>query len=118
MTCDNFHRMTTLTYTTDTSLVINFTDSTNIANRDKFCFCVNKPVKDIVSGDTVQTYANINGSNIPIYTALGQAYPLKTGLLGTYYRSNKCIKGKYVNHNNLVYLIVDLPRCNCENIEA
>ena len=116
--CDKFHKISNLVYTAGTSLVIQFTDSTNIANRSKFCFCVNKAILDVVTGSPVQTYANINGANIPIYTELGTAYPLYSDLLGSYYRSNKCIHGRYVNHNNLVYLIVDLPRCGCENIEG
>lgn len=110
--CKCFHTITNTVYTADTSLVLTLSNSTNISNRQKFCFCVNRNISSIVTGEPVQVYANVNGTNIPVYTKYGTAYPLYSDLLAKYYRSGRLVKGNYVNDGTTAYVITDIPHCD------
>lgn len=85
--CKNFHRITSLTYTENTSLVLTVTNASNLTNKSKFCLIVNKPINQTVTGSPVQVYVTgLNGQGaIPVYTKFGNSYPLDSDLLAKYY---------------------------------
>lgn len=116
-TCPKFHTISNVTYTAGTSLVLTVSNSTNIGNRSKFCLCVSKNISEVVTGDPVQVYATINGSNIPVYTKFGSDYPLYSDLLSKYYRCGRIMHGFYVNNGTTAYIqLTDVPYCDCANI--
>ncbi|MCQ2975152.1 MAG: hypothetical protein MJ211_10150 [Bacteroidales bacterium] len=65
----NQHKVTGMTYTANTSLVLATTDSTNINSLDDYDFflpCSQNP-KTVVTGAPVQVYMTINGNNYQLF---------------------------------------------------
>lgn len=121
--CKNFHRITSLTYTENTSLVLTVTNASNLTNKSKFCLIVNKPINQTVTGSPVQVYVTgLNGQGaIPVYTKFGNSYPLYSDLLSKYYtrlcNGTAVLHGNYINDGTNSYVILnDVPRCNCTNV--
>ena len=114
----NFHCITNTAYTAGTSLVLTMTNTSNVGNKDHFNFVVNKCLSNVVTGAPVQVYiTGINGQvAIPVYTKVGQIYPLFSDLLANEYRRG-VLHGDYVSDGTTSYVILnDVPRCNCANV--
>lgn len=115
-TCPRFHTIQSTTYTANTSLVLTMSNSTNIANRQRYCFCVNKNISNIVTGNPVPVQISVNGTNYTVITKYGTDYPLYSDLLAKAYRSGRLIHGYYVNNGTIGYIITDLPHCDSDSV--
>lgn len=109
MTCECFnHKITALTYTAGTSLVLTAENSTNINSLEEFNFflpCSINP-DTTVTGAPVNVYININGTNYPVYNKFH--LPVKSNYL---YR-RKLYKAWFVNDGTTAWLEFQcLPVC-------
>ena len=102
------HKITNLTYTAGTSLVMTAENSTNIASLEDFDFflpCSVNP-RTTVTGDPVNVYININGTNYPVYNKFH--LPLKSNFL---YR-RQVYEAWFVNNGTTAWLELKcLPKC-------
>lgn len=104
--CKNIHKVTNLTYTANTSLVLTVSNSTNINSLDDFCFYLTQNVSNTVTDSPVQVYININGVNYQLFNK----YHLPVFSNNLYCR--KLYKAWYVNDGTNGWIeLKDLPKC-------
>lgn len=106
--CDKNHKVTGLTYTAGTSLVMTTERSTNINSLDEYNFflpCYISP-SATVTGAPVNVYMTINGTNYPVYNKFH--LPLKSNFL---YR-RKLYKAWFVVSGDTAFIeLQNLPVC-------
>ena len=106
--CENIHKVTGMTYTAGTSLVLATTNSTNINSLDNYCFILpcNQNPKTVVTGAPVGVYMTINGGNYPLYNKF------HLQVMSNYLYRRKLYKAWFVNNGTTAWVeLAELPVC-------
>lgn len=110
--CKYFHKVSGMTYTANTSLVLTTTNSTNISSLDDYCFvfpCSQNP-SSVVSGSPVQVYITVNGGNYQLFNK----YHLP--VYSNHLQRKKLYKAWFVTSNDGTTSWIELkeyPKCKC-----